>query len=218
MKDQLNYRYETLEIGSLEIHIRSLRDVQEYQDDEHQALKVGINDTLWSISGVLWPAGFVLASIMESRNIENLKILEVGCGLALASIVLKIRGADITATDNNPAVKSFLEENIRINKCLEIPFRQADWKEHSISCHEKYDLIIGSDILYEQEHPDDLCQFINNNAKEKCEVIIVDPKRGNRNQFTKIMKENHFRHKESSDVYFERFSMKFKGTVNYYHR
>lgn len=218
MKDKLNYRYETLEIGDLEVHIRSLRDTQEYQDDDNKALDVGINDTQWSISGVLWPASFVLATIMEKRKLEQLKILEVGCGLALASIVLKIRGADITATDNNPAVKAFLAENIRINQCSEIPFKQAEWKDGDISSEEQYDLIIGSDILYERQHPGDLCNFINMNAKKNCEVIIIDPKRGNRNKFKKIMKENDFIHREDDEVYLERFSIKFKGTVDYYNR
>ena len=218
MKDKLNYRYETLEIGDLDIHVRSLRDVQEYQDDENIASDVGISDSQWSISGVLWPSSFVLAKIMEKKDLNELKILEVGCGLALASIVSKIRGADVTATDNNPAVKNFLEENIRINKCSDIPFKRADWKDGTMSSDEKYDLIIGSDILYEKEHPGDLCNFITNNANENCEVIIVDPNRGNKNQFTKIMKSNHFEHNLDQEDHLERFSIKFRGSVNYYQR
>lgn len=218
MKDKLNYRYETLEIGDLDIHIRSLRDIQQYQDDDNKALDAGINDTLWSISGVLWPASFVLATIMERRELKQLKILEVGCGLALASIVLKVRGADITATDNNPVVQDFLAENSRINQCSEISFKQADWKDEVATSNERYDLIIGSDILYEREHPHDLCRFINMKAKENCEVIIVDPKRGNKNKFTKIMHENNFIYSQDDEVYLERFHMNFKGTVNYYKR
>ncbi len=218
MKTKLNYRYETLEIGDLDIHIRSLRDVQEYQDDDNRALNVGITDTQWSISGVLWPASFVLATIMEKRELKKLKILEIGCGLALASIVLKIRGADITATDYNPAVKFLLTENTRINQCSDILFKQADWKDVDIYEEEKYDLIIGSDILYERQHPADLCNFINMKAKKSCEVIIIDPRRGNTNKFTKIMNENNFSHHVDNDVHLERNFIKFKGTVNYYKR
>lgn len=225
MKKKLNYRYETLEVGQLDVHIRSLRDVQEYEDDNNEALDMGISDSQWSISGVLWPASFVLASIMEKKKLHKLKILEVGCGLALASIVLKLRGADITVTDNNPAVESFLTENTRINECSNIPFRRADWKnidiakdKDSSSSDNQYDLIIGSDLLYEREHPKDLCNFININAKNECEVIIVDPKRGNTNKFTKIMQDNHFVHHVDMAEHLERYSIKFKGTVNYYKR
>lgn len=218
MKTKLNYRYETLEIGDLEIHIRSLRDVQEYQDDDNKALEAGITDTQWSISGVLWPASFVLASIMEKKDLKELRILEVGCGLALASIVSKIRGANITATDNNPSVENFLEENIRINECSNIPFLQADWKDIKEKCDDKYDLIIGSDILYERQFPNDLCNFIIKNAKENCEVIIVDPRRGNLNNFTKIMVENNFIHRKDEEVHLERYAIKFKGSVNYYYK
>jgi len=50
-----------------------------------------------------------------------------------------------------------------------------------------FDLIIGSDLLYETEHIGLLSAFINRHAQPTCEVIIVDPGRGQRAQFTKKM-------------------------------
>ncbi len=218
MSKKLNYSYETLRIGELDIHVRSLRDTQEYQDENDIALNVGITDSQWSLFGVIWPAGFVLATLMEQKNVEGLKILEIGCGLALASLVLKVRGCDVTVTDYNPAVSNFLKENVRINECLDIPFIQANWQDRDFSLGESYDLIIGSDILYERNHPQDIADFIDRNAKPKCEVIIVDPNRGNQNRFTREMESNRFIHRKNDHELYDRFFKKFKGNVHYYDR
>lgn len=218
MTDKLNYRYETLEIGALDVHLRSLRDTQEYQDDNNKALDVGINDTVWPIFGILWPSGYVMATIMEQVTVESLKILEVGCGLGLSSLVLKLRNADITATDYNPAVLTFLQENARINKIEDIPFFRADWQDQHIEPTKKYNLIIGSDILYERDHAKLLAHYINKNAQDNCEVIIVDGNRGYINQFSKEMNKYNFSYEKIEQEFTERYSILFKGSVNFYRR
>ena len=215
---ELNFRYETIEVGDLDIHLRSLRSVQEYYDENNEALEFGITDAQWSLSGVLWPSGYILASIMEKKVIKNIKILEVGCGLALSSLVVRLRGGNITATDCNPAVKSFLKENSRINKCDEISFIRADWNNLNLDSEVKYDLIIGSDILYQRDHSLELAQFINENAEKKCEVILVDPKRGNKNNFSREMQRNYFVHEQDNQVFLDQFKQTYNGSVSYYYR
>ncbi len=215
MISELRYLYQTIEIGELEIHIRSLRDTCEYQDDNDEASDVGINDTLWSIFGVLWPCSSVLANLVNEKETKDLKILEVGCGLALSSIVLSLKGADITVTDYNPASEEFLSENTRINKCNEIPFVRADWN-HDISKLGRFDLIIGSDLLYERGHASSLSNFINNHSKETCEVIIVDPNRGNQNDFTKEMEQLNFKHNSLRKVFLDHHKFEFKGQIHSY--
>ena len=42
------------------------------------------------------------------------RILEVGCGLGLASLVLNERSADISATDYHPEVETFLKINTEL--------------------------------------------------------------------------------------------------------
>ena len=44
----------------------------------------------------------------------------------------------------------------------------------------KYDLIVGSDLLYEPDMPKALARFVNLYAAEQAEVWIVDPNRGYR--------------------------------------
>jgi hypothetical protein len=50
-----------------------------------------------------------------------------------------------------------------------------------------FDLIVGSDILYERDEAGTLAQFIHEQAAPTSEVWVIDPNRGNRAAFHKNM-------------------------------
>jgi len=51
----------------------------------------------------------------------------------------------------------------------------------------RYDLIIGSDLLYERDETGTLARFIAAHALPAAEVWIIDPDRGNRPVFHRHM-------------------------------
>jgi len=51
----------------------------------------------------------------------------------------------------------------------------------------RFDLIIGSDLLYERDVSGALAGFIGRHAMPAAEVWIVDPDRGNRPAFNRLM-------------------------------
>ncbi len=129
---------------------------------------------------------------MLDYRIAGRSVLEVGCGIGLGSLVLNARQVDITATDQNPEAGEFLAENTRLNDAEDIPFIRAGWVEGSGELP-RFDLLIGSDLLYEPDHAVDLSAFIDRHARRIAEVILVDPGRGGVNQFTRQMEEFGFR-------------------------
>lgn len=210
-------KFETLTIGEVDYTIRSLLDRQQYFDPDGAAERVNIPPAMWPIFGLVWPAGLYLAEAMSHFPIKGKRILEVGCGLALASLVLHQRGGDITSTDLHPLAEAFLKENITLNEMLPLPFHSGSWEETELPL-EKFDLIIGSDLLYEPEHPEMLAGFIDRHANEQVEVIIVDPGRGNHGRFNRAMAELGFDHESDMSHHREiRRSLK-KGRVLNYHR
>jgi len=214
----LRFRYETLEFDEMDIHIRGLRDRQQYLDEDGKAEALGISSAQWSLFGVVWPSGKVLAHLMQSYAIEGKRILDVGCGLGLASLVLSQRSADVTATDYHPEVESFLQVNIAMNGGKEIPFFRTDWADEQTELG-RFDLIIGSDLLYEKEHIALLANFIKQRANDRCEVVIVDPGRGKLNRFTREMEQDGFTYSaESPQNTSEYLDDPFKGKIIYYSR
>jgi predicted nicotinamide N-methyase len=51
----------------------------------------------------------------------------------------------------------------------------------------QFDLIVGSDILYERDDAGTLANFIDRHAAPVAEIWVVDPNRGNRSAFHKHM-------------------------------
>lgn len=188
----VRFIYKTIELeDNNDIHVKTLRDKQQYDIKNEENPTDGISSANWSLFGVIWDSGKILAQLMQSYDIKNKRILEIGCGIALSSLVLNQRDADISSTDFNPAVEELLNENTRINDTKDIPFTCVNWKNNGNDLG-KFDLIIGSDVLYEEFHLKDLSLFLNEHAKESCEVIIVDPARGHQSKFTKMMSELGF--------------------------
>ena len=182
----IRVKYQTIEFDGLDLHIRILRDNQQYDDPDNIAKELGISSALWPLFGQIWPSGIILANLMSSYDIEDKRILEVGCGIGLSSLVLNSRMANITSTDYHPSVGKFLNFNTKLNEDRDIPYIRTDWSDENDDLGE-FDLIIGSDLLYEPNHIEVLSNFINQHSKETCEVIIIDPNRGYKNKFTKKM-------------------------------
>lgn len=193
-------KHERIQIrGVAELHIRSLLDLQQFSDPTGEAALLGISSAFWPLFGVLWPSGQQLAAHMGERPLQaGERILEIGCGLALASLVSHRRGADVTASDCHPLAGGFLAENLRLNELPPMRYCQGDWgpdpaltdagmtdPRSQVTGH--FDLIMGSDVLYERDDEGSLPRFIERHAAPCAEVLIVDPNRGNRAAFTRRM-------------------------------
>ena len=213
----LRFRYQTVEFDDTDIHVKTLRDKQQYADDTGAAARLGISSATWPLFGVIWPSGEMLARLMFRYKIEGKKILEVGCGIGLASLVLNHRRADITATDHHPEVQDLLSSNAALNEDREIRFVRTAWSDSNGKLGE-FDLIIGSDVLYESEHVEQLARFIDNHAKLHCDVIIVDPGRHQLGRFRTQMARRGYEYSEMRSAEIEGLSQPFSGRIMNYHK
>lgn len=216
-KSLLRVRYQTIEFDNVDIHLRTLRDKQEYLDVNDIAQNLGISSTIWSLFGVVWESSEVLAHFLFDYDIAGKKILEVGCGIGLTSLMLSSRQANITATDYHPEAENFLLENILLNKGNKIPFVRTGWNDEDSSLGE-FDLIIGSDLLYEGDHVDLLSGFIDQHARAHCEVIIVDPGRSYHARFSKKMITLGYSHSQSKPENTGYLNKPFRGQILRYQR
>jgi len=186
------------------LHIRSLLDRQQFSDPLGLALRLGISSATWPLFGLLWPSGAQLAARMAQRPVRaGERVLEIGCGLALPSLVGHRRGMDITASDCHPLASRFLRNNLRLNHLAPMKYRHGAWDApqpsaatqataHSTTVRERYDLLIGSDLLYDRDASVALAGFIGRHAEPVAEVWIMDPDRGNRPAFSRLMADNGF--------------------------
>ena len=210
--------------GASNLVIRSLLNKQQFHDPDNAALDLGISSAFWSLFGLLWPSGSRLAERMALRPVANERILEIGCGLGLASLVGHRRGANITASDCHPLAGEFLKENLRLNHLGPMNYRHGHWGLHQAQTQDtevqgKFDLIIGSDILYERDEQGDLAHYINDHIEDHAEVWVVDPNRGNRAHFHRNMTQQGFKvHEESLLMEAQEHQLAYKGRMLTYSR
>ncbi|MFC1684402.1 methyltransferase [Pseudomonadota bacterium] len=213
----LRIRYQTIEFDDVDIHVRTLRDRQQYRDVDGVAEKLGISSASWPLFGVVWPSSEVLAHLLSDFKIKGKRILEVGCGIGLASLLLNHRNADITATDQHPEAEGFLSENVQLNEGKVIPFVRTGWGDDDSDLGE-FDLVVGSDLLYEGDHVELLAGFIDQHAKPHCEVILIDPGRGYHGRFSKKMVTLGYSHSQSKPANADYLEEPFRGQILRYQR
>ena len=193
--------------GVADLIIRSLLDRQQFSDPLGLAERLGISSAAWPLFGLLWPSGEHLAARLALRPVaRGERILELGCGLALGSLVGHRRGADVTASDCHPLARAFLIENLILNGLPPMKYRHGQWRvphpdtsqddpdtPAAADCVQgEFNLIIGSDLLYDRDAASSLAHFIGLHAAPGAEVWIVDPDRGNRPTFNRRMTEQGF--------------------------
>ena len=195
-------KQETIAVaGAADLIIRSLLDRQQFADPLGAAERLGISSSNWPLFGLLWPSAVYLAARLALRPLRaGERILEIGCGLALASLVGHRRGADVTASDCHPLTEAFLLENLRLNGLPPMKYRRGQWGVAAgllaSDVQGTFDLIIGSDLLYERDADDSLAAFISRHAAPAAEVWVVDPDRGNRPAFNRAMAGQGFEHRQ----------------------
>lgn len=220
-------------LGVDDLVIRSLLDKNQFHDPLDEALNLGISSATWPLFGLLWPSGQHMAERMAQRSVTGERILEIGCGLGLSSLVAHRRGANITASDCHPLTHAFLDENTRLNGLPPMTYRHGLWGQaaqredglpvltsaRDAGLSGLFDLIVGSDILYERDDEGTLADFIDTHAARVSEIWVVDPNRGNRAAFHKHMARVGFAmHEQVLDQPAHQETLAYKGRMLTYTR
>lgn len=122
---------------------------------------------------VLWPAAIALAHQLAARDLAGLRVLELGAGTGLPGIVAASRGAKVVQTDRQELVLHLCRKNAERNQIAMILHRIADWTAWDVA--DRYDLIIGSDILYAAGLHPHLRHIFETNLAPRGRLMIGDP-------------------------------------------
>lgn len=174
-----------------DLQIRCLLDNRQYADPLGEAEAAGISPAAWPMFGQLWPSAQKLADLMQTWNVGGQRVLEIGCGLGLASMVVHRRLGNVTASDCHPLTESFLRANLALNELPDLTYGTGNWGRSNPALG-SFDLVIGSDVLYERSQPEVLAAFLQLHLARHAEVLIIDPNRSNRSAFNRCMEQLGF--------------------------
>lgn len=135
------------------------------------------SEPFWS---VLWRSGRALAAELEQEDLSGLRVVELGCGLALPSIVAARAGADVLATDERPEALDLVRRNAAVNG-VRLETATVDWLDPGdLLAEGPFDLMIGSDMLYQMPSVESLLKLLPALASE---LLIADPGREEAGRF-----------------------------------
>jgi predicted nicotinamide N-methyase len=109
----------------------------------------------------LWPAATALATVLPA-NLDGVRVLELGCGLGLPSLIAATREGIVTATDWASDAIELLRRNAERNR-LVLRSEVHDWRA---PWDEEFDLVLADDVLYEQRNVEPLVTRIRELAPE----------------------------------------------------
>ena len=125
----------------------------------------------WS---VLWRSGVALACELDGVALRGLRVVELGCGLAVPSIAAARGGATVLATDVCAEALVLVGHNAHAND-VRIETATVDWTEPGeLVRRAPFDLVLAADVLYERASVAPLLSLLPRLAPE---AWLADPGR-----------------------------------------
>jgi predicted nicotinamide N-methyase len=120
---------------------------------------------------VLWRSGVALARELEGEELGGLRVVELGCGLAVPSIAAARAGASVLATDACPEALGLAKRNAQANG-VRIETTTFHWAAPGRLG--PFDLVLAADVLYERTAVAPLLSLLPRLAPK---ALLADPGR-----------------------------------------
>jgi predicted nicotinamide N-methyase len=122
----------------------------------------------------LWPSGIALARHVGVLALRGARVLELGCGLGLASVAAALAGGRVLATDWSSDAIAFARRNAEAN-AARLEAAVVGWADRAaLAARGPFDLVLGADLVYERRNVELLLGALDGLAPR---AIIADPGR-----------------------------------------
>ena len=159
--------------------------------ERQDAGEQGVIDPFWATT---WRAAAGLDRYLDQLDLNQQRVLELGCGTGHAGTAAALRGAHVTLTDG-------VEDPLLLVRMSTWPIRKA--------CHicrlrfgidrlpgPKYPLILGSDVTYLRTLWPELEQCFEDHLEVGGQVLLSDPYRLIANEYRQWLRTRHWNYHE----------------------
>jgi len=159
----------TIHLPGLTLCLAAVRDVEALITDPADAEAV----PLWA---EIWPAARGLAGyIWERLDFTGATVLELGAGLGLPGVVCGLKGARVTFSDYRPEALQLAAVNAARHGVTDARRLLADWRCFPVT--ERFDCLVGSDILYDPKFHPCLLRICRQSLKPGGQLLFSHPGR-----------------------------------------
>ncbi len=159
---QLESKYEIeilpLTLGDKVLKIAQLKNMEEHFVSLLNQEDLEVKDLpFWA---KIWEASFLLAYFMGKQPVAlGRRILEIGAGIGVVGIYAALCGHRVVISDINEEALLFARVNVLLNNATQAEVRKIDWNDTSLQ--DQFDVIIGSEVVYDRECYPLLVDFLN---------------------------------------------------------
>ncbi len=178
----------TVEVGARTyriVHPASVDDLLDEEDFEH--------DERLPYWAELWPSAVALGRSLAREDLAGLRVVELGCGVGLPSVVALDRGAQVLSTDHNEAALDFVAHNAREELGRQPGTALLDWFSPELDGLGSFDLVFAADVLYERRNVPALADLVPKLLAPGGEALFADPRRPPTPSFLEAMGTRGFR-------------------------
>jgi predicted nicotinamide N-methyase len=132
-----------------------------------------------------WPSGVGLAgALYDDPPPAGTRVLEVGCGLALPSVMAARAGADVLATDGATDAVAFAAHVLALNEVAG-EVAHVDWSTHgdALVARGPFDLVLAADVLYTRANAEAAIALFPRLVAPGARLVIADPNRAGAEHF-----------------------------------
>jgi predicted nicotinamide N-methyase len=167
----MQLREDTLAIGPYTLTIERPADAEALLDEGRFA-----DDEFLPYWAELWPSGIALAELVAGLDLEGRRVLELGCGVGLPSLVAAAGGACVVATDWAPEALDLLARNAERNG-VRVRTTVVEWRSPGALPDDPWDIVLASDVLYEARNARPLLALLPRLLHHGGEALVADPGR-----------------------------------------
>lgn len=176
-----------------------LIDETEFADDERLPYWAELWPSARALARYLLENGSANVRACDTAKVEDwagVRVLELGCGVALPSLALASRGADVLATDWYDDALRFARANAARNGVPPLRTELLDWRAPPGGWG--YDLVIAADVLYEPRNGPLLLALFPRVVAPGGTVLIADPGRVYAGDFLRLARDHGWRVDEAA--------------------
>jgi predicted nicotinamide N-methyase len=132
-----------------------------------------------------WASGEALARHVAALDLTGARVLELGCGLGLPSLVAASRGADVVATDWAPEATDLLARNA-VRNGLTLRAEALDWRDvEAFMARAPFDLVLAADVAYEARDVEPVAHLV---VALDAEALVADPGRRHADRLLELLR------------------------------
>ncbi len=187
IKTRYQVAFEPFRVGDCPLHLLKITDLEQILDGK-DPLKDVSSFPFWIR---LWEAAIVLAHFLAGNPADGkTTLLELGAGLGAPGLAAAASGYQVTLSDYEELILDFERINAAASGLDDVRFTLLDWLQPPEM--ERYDVIVGAEILFREEFFEPLLNVLRRALKPDGVVYLAhDVQRRSLEPFLKMAEKEY---------------------------